>query len=473
MNRPSVLALAFVLSGCTVGPNYERPETMVDESWLTPVSDAEIDAKWWTALGDPLLDDLVASAIAGNKDLAEAGARLREARANRDAASGRASPQIGALATSTENRLSENGLLPVGKVPDLGPELSLYDVGFDASWELDLWGGTRRAIESAEARAQAADEAWRRVLIQIVAEVVRTYIDLRASQALALAATAEADAQGAIAALVAERVRVGVASRVDLQRAEAQARSAAAAVPAIESDAVSAAYRLALLLGRPPEDLMDILARPVALPAPPAAVSAGLRSDILRRRPDVRQAERELAAYTADIGVATAELFPRLSLLGGIGFQAREPTDLLSASSLRFLAGPSLRWPIFSGGRIRAQIRAANARSEAALIRYERAVLTALSDSETALNRQSAAARTRVEREEARAVAAEAVALARARYRSGEDDLIALLATQAAFSASDRQTIQASGAELIQVAALYKALGGGWEGVCQSKCTDW
>ena len=463
MIRASAFALALVLSGCTVGPDYERPATTVNEAWLTPVDGAEVDARWWTTLGDRLLDDLVASAVAGNKDLAEAGARLREARASRDAARGRAAPQGGTSAASTGNRLSENGLLPVGKVPGLGPDLTLHDVGFDASWELDLWGGSRRAVESAEARAQAADEARRGVLIQIVAEVVRTYVDLRAAQALTLAASAEADAQDAIVALVAERVRVGVASRVDLQRAEAQARATAAAVPGFESDAVSAAYRLALLLGRPPEDLADVLARPVPLPAPPAAVTAGLRSDVLRRRPDVRLAERELAASTADVGVATAELYPRISLLGGIGFQARDPGDLLSAASLRFLAGPSLRWPIFSGGRIRAQIRAADARSDAALSRYERAVLTALSDSETALNRQAAAARTRAEREEARAAAAEAVALARVRYRSGEDDLIALLTTQAAFGAIDRQSIQASAAELTQVASLYKALGGGWQ----------
>jgi NodT family efflux transporter outer membrane factor (OMF) lipoprotein len=435
----------------------------VNQNWLTPVSADDIDAAWWTVLGDPLLDELVAAALAGNKDIAEAGARLREARASRDAAHGRAVPQAGAAAASAENRLSENGLLPVGKVPGLGRELSLHDIGFDASWELDLWGANRRAIESAEARAQAAEEAERGVVIQIIAEVVRAYIDLRSAQALAASASAEANAQSEIVRLVSERIRVGVTSRVELQRAEAQARSAAATVPGYESDAVAAAFRVALLIGQPPEYMAQVLGRPAPLPAAPVEVVAGMRSDILRRRPDIRQAERELAASTAEVGVATAELFPRLSLLGGLGLQARDPGDLLSAGSLRFLVGPSLRWPIFSGGRIRAQIRAADARAEAAASRYERAVLNALSDSETALNRRSAAGRMRAERSEARVAAAEAVTLTRARYQAGEDDLVAFLTAQAAFSTADRQTIQASAAELLQIAALYKALGGGWE----------
>jgi outer membrane protein TolC len=188
-----------------------------------------------------------------------------------------------------------------------------------------------------------------------------------------------------------------------------------------------------------------------------------LRSDLLRRRPDIRRAERELAAATADVGVATAELFPRFSLLGGVGFQARDVGDLFSGDSLRFQLGPSLRWPIFSGGRIRAQIRAADARADSALIRYERAVLAALSDSETAINRYAAAGETRAERDAARGAASEGVDLVRRRYRAGEDDLTALLQAQLAKSAAERLEIQARSAELQQFAALYKALGGGWE----------
>lgn len=463
--RIATLSLAIALSACTVGPDYRPPATAAGEAWINPVSTGEVDVAWWTRFEDPLLVELVQSAITGNKDLKEASARLREARANRDAVRGRSVPQLGASATATQNRLSENGPLPVGKVPGLGADLSIYDVGFDASWEIDLWGGTRRAIESAEARAQSAEEARRAVVIQVIAEVVRSYIDLRMAQSLRANAIADANAQAEIARLVADRLRVGLASRFDLVRAQAQARGTAATVPGFEGDAAAAAFRLALLLGQPPEALYDRLRQPGSLPPVIIEVGAGLRSDLLRRRPDIRQAERDLAASTAEVGVATAELFPHLSLLGGIGQQVREPGDLFSADSLRFQFGPSLRWPIFSGGRIRAQIRAADARAEAATIRYERAVLNALSDSETTINRYASAGRARAERDDARAAAAEAVGLARLRYLAGEDDLTVLLQTQASFSAADRLSIQGLAAELQQLTALYKALGGGWESV--------
>ena len=258
---------------------------------------------------------------------------------------------------------------------------------------------------------------------------------------------------------------MGVASQFDLVRAEAQARSTAAAIPGYEGDAAAAAFRLALLLGQPPDALYERLSQPAALPQIGTEIGAGLRSDLLRRRPDIRQAERDLAASTADVGVATADLFPRITLLGGIGQQARTPGDLFSADSLRFQIGPSLRWPIFSGGRIRAQIRAADARADAAMARYERAVLGALSDSETAINRYAAAGRTMVECEAARAAASEAVSLARRRYEAGEDDLIVLLQAQSSFSTADRQNILAAAGKLQHMASVYKALGGGWEAI--------
>lgn len=463
--QPALTALlASALAGCaTVGPDYRPPETRVSEAWVGPVSSAAVDGAWWQRFEDPLLAELVAAAIAGNKDIAEAGARLREARANRDAVHGRELPQVGVSAIATENRLSENGQLPVGKVPGLGRNLAIYDVGFDASWEIDLWGGTRRAVESSEARAEAAEEARRGATLQVIAEVVRSYIDLRTAQTLRANAIADAQAQAGIARLVGDRQRAGAASRVDYLRAETQARSTAATIPAHESDEAAAAFRLALLVGQPPEALHARLRQAAPMPIANLDVAAGLRSDLLRRRPDIRLAERDLAAATADIGVATAELFPRFSLIGGIGLQARKPGDLASDSSLRFQFGPSLRWPIFSGGRIRAQIRAADARAAAATARYERAVLAALADSETSINRLSAAGFVAAERAAARTAAAEAVELARRRYRAGEEDLTALLQAQIAYSAADRFHIQAEAARLQQLAALYKALGGGWE----------
>jgi len=459
---PAILG-ALALPGCTVGPDYTPPTSAVSEAWIGAVDPGTVDAAWWRAFDDPILSDLVDRAIAGNRDLTEAEARLREARAIRDAVRGRAMPQAGVAGAATQNRLSENGQLPVGKVPGLGRDLSIFDGGFDASWEIDLWGGTRRAIESAEARAEAVEEARRGAVIQVIAEVVRAYIDLRAAQALAANAATELAAQQHIARLVADRLRAGLASRADLTRAETLAHATAASVPSFRAAADAAAFRLALLVGEPPERHYERLRAEGPLPSARREVHAGLRSDLLRRRPDIRRAERELAAATADIGVATGELFPRLSLLGGVGFQAREAGDLLSGDSLRFQVGPALRWPLFSGGRIRAQIRAADARADAALARHERAILAALADSETAINRFAAAGEVRAEREAASVSAAEAVQLAGRRYRAGEEDMTALLQAQLAQQAADRARVEARAAELQQLAALYKALGGGWE----------
>lgn len=468
VSRLAWLAATFlppvlVLAACAVGPDYVPPSPVVREAWIATADTAAVDGLWWRKLNDPVLTELVEAAIAGNKDVDEAGARVREARANRDAVGGRARPQGGIAAAVTENRTSANGALPVANIPGFDPQYPVHDVGFDASWEIDLWGATRRAIEGADARAASAEEARYGVLLRVVAEVVRAYIDLRSAQSLQESVVDDARAQQEVARIVEARYRAGLASRFDVTRAQSQARTTAAAIPGLGADAAAAAYRLALLTGQPPEALAGRLGEVHPLPTADLDVSVGLRSDLLRRRPDVRMAERDLAAATADIGVATADLFPRISLIGSIGQQAREPGDLVSNDSLRFQVGPSLRWPIFSGGAIRARIRAADARADGAAARYERAVLMALSDSETAIDRLGAARRTRAERDLARDEASETVALARRRYLAGEDDLTVLLLAQSAHSAAERGSIQARAAELQFLAALYKALGGGWE----------
>lgn len=453
----------LALSACTVGPDYARPADTTAGQWLAAADTQPVDTAWWRGLDDPLLAELVDQAVARNLDLKEAEARLREARANRDAAAGRGLPTLDVNASATQNQLSENGQIPVGNIPGFDRSFSLFDAGFDAAWEIDLWGRNARAVEAASARTGAAEAARRETQMRVIAEVVRSYADLRGAQARLASVGGDAEAQQGIARLVEERFRAGEASRFDWLRADAQAKTTRAALSGLDADAKAAAWRIALLTAQPPEALAGRLLAPAPVPTSPASVAAGLRSDLLRRRPDIAQAERELAAATADVGVATAELFPRLSLIGSVGQQGRTGDDLFSSGSTRFSIGPSLHWPIFSGGTIRANIRAADARADAAAARYERAVLTALSDSETALNRYAAAQATRAEREDARAQTAQALDLARQRFRAGEDDLIVLLDAQSDYSAAERQAIDARVAELEALVALYKALGGGWE----------
>lgn len=462
MPRVPALLPLVLLAGCTVGPRYSRPPAVAAApDWIAPGSTAPVDARWWESFGDPRLTALIAAADAGNPDMRTAAARLAEARADRDAAAGGRFPEVDATGSATRNRVSENGEIPISRIPGFSRDLNLFDIGFDASWEIDLWGRVRRTVEGAQARAQAAGADFQATRLSLHAEVARTYVDLRAAQARLASLDADADAQAGIADLTRQRFTAGDASRFDYERAEGQARATAAQLPSIQADIRAGAYRLALLTGKAPEAIDAALLAPAPIPRAPDVIAMGLRSDLLRRRPDIVAAERRLAAATADIGAATAELFPRFSLIGAIGQQAQTGGNLLDAGSTRFQIGPSLQWPIFDAGRIRAQIRATDARADQAAASYEAAVLGALNDSETAANRFAHAGETMAQSNAARDALRSARDLARQRYRAGEADLIELLNAESAYAIADNAATDAIAAHTDQAIALYKALGGG------------
>ncbi len=462
MVRIAALLPLALLAGCTVGPRYNHPPVVAAASdWIAPGSTVPVDARWWKSFGDPQLAALIAAADAGNLDMRTAAARLAEARADRDATAGGRYPEVDATGSATRNRVSENGEIPIGRIPGFSRDLNLFDIGFDASWEIDLWGRVRRTVEGAQARAEATEADMRATRLSLHAEVARTYVDLRAAQARLASLGADADTQAGIAALTRQRFAAGEASRFDYERAEGQARATAAQLPSVQADIRADAYRLALLTGKPPEAIDAALLAPAPIPRAPDVIAMGLRSYLLRRRPDIAAAERRLAAATADIGAATAELFPRFSLIGAIGQQAREGGNLLDAGSTRFQIGPSLQWPIFDAGRIRAQIRATDARADQAVASYEAAVLGALSDSETAANRFARAGETMEQSRAARDAQGTARDLAQQRYRAGEADLIELLDAESAYDTAERAATDAEAARAEQAIALYKALGGG------------
>jgi multidrug efflux system outer membrane protein len=457
----SLLALG-ALAGCTVGPDYARPEVKAAAEWSEQGTPGAVDLAWWERFGDPRLTALVQRAVASSPDLREAQARLDEARANRDATAGGRLPQVTAKGSATENVLSENGQLPIGNLPGFERAFPLYDLGFDASWELDFWGRHTRQMQGAQARADAAEFARRDVMLTLIGEVARNYLDLRAAQADIAQAEALAGTDAELARLTRLRFDAGEATRIDADRAEAAARTTAAAIPEARARASGAAYRIAALLGAAPEDVVPGLMTPAPLPASPDSIMVGLRSELLERRPDVRRAERDLAAATADIGVATADLFPRFSLFGSLGQQARDPGDLFSTDSFRLAVGPSFSWPIFSGGAIRAKIRASDARAQGAAARYEKAVTGALSDSEGAINRFLNARAALIEAEAATARERAAFALAERRAQSGEDDRLTLTRARQSLLASERRRDQAAAAKGQAAVALFKSLGGGW-----------
>jgi NodT family efflux transporter outer membrane factor (OMF) lipoprotein len=462
MNLRPLLPL-LLLSACTVGPDYVPPKPKgAAGAWIEPATPGAVDLAWWDRFGDAQLSALVQRAIASAPDIREAEARIAEARADRDAAAGGKLPTVSASAAANENVISETGLLPIGKLPGVAREFPLYDLGFDASWELDLWGRNRRQVQAAGARLEAADYAKRDVMLTLIGELVRSYLDLRAAQADRHTLQAQAASDAELARLTHMRFDHGEATQIDLANAEGAARTSAGAVPDADARAAAAAYRIATLLGAPPEDVVPALKADAPLPASPDTILTGVRSELLERRPDVRHAERELAAATADIGVATADLFPRFSLVGSLGQQSRTVTDLFSSASTRLQVGPSISWPIFSAGTIRAQIHSADARADAAAVEYEKAVATALSDSESAINRFLNARTTAEESAVALDRAKASFALAERRAQQGEDDRLALERARQGMLAAGRRADQANAAKATAAAALYKALGGGW-----------
>jgi NodT family efflux transporter outer membrane factor (OMF) lipoprotein len=472
MRVPICILVTVALSACTSASRYRQPpKVAASPDWIASASTTSVDPNWWHALKDPQLSELVDAALAHNLDLRAAAAHVREARANRDAAFGPRLPQLALTGAASRNELSANGELPINRIPGFSRRFNLFDVGFDASWELDFWGRNARGVEAADARVASATEALHDVQVQTVAEVVRAYVDLLSAQARLASAARDSEARDQTAALVSARLKAGDAAKSDEAMALQQSSAARSELAGLRADEHAAAYRIALLTARPPEGTVALAEQtgpPVAnlvatLDSELPEAGVGLRSDLLRRRPDVRRAERELAAASADVAVAAADYFPRITLQGSIGQQSVGTGNLFSGSSARYQFGPSLSWPIFSAGSIRARVKAAGARADAAAAQYEKAVLTALSDSETALNRYAEAGAQRRDLASARDHSALALDLARERYQAGEDDLPTLLASQSGYSAVEQAALAARAAELTALVSLYKALGGGWE----------
>jgi len=466
--RPVVLALSCaLLAACsTVGPEYQGPPP-VDrgDGWTLPLPDtapAGDLAHWWRALGDPTLDRLIETALAQNLDLRQAAARVDEARALRDRVAGEQLPAVGVGASVSRRRQSENGPLPIDRIPGLAATQTIYDAGFDAAWEVDLFGARQRALEGASARLQASADDAHGVRMRVVAEVARTWFS-------AVGAAQELQAQQAVVRtqdqalkLVRLRHAQGDASAADVSAAYAQWATSNAALPDIQARRRAAVFGLGVLLGAPPERELALLDAPLA-PIALRALPIGERADILRRRPDVLAAERRLAASTADIGVATAELFPKLSIGAGGGFQALAAGDWFDASSARFSILPLVSWRLFDGGRVRAEIRAREASQRQAALAYEQTVLASLGDAERALADYDAGLATLERRRLALDAAHAGLDHASARHAAGDIALAELLAAQRTVSEAEIAAARAHTGAAVQGVSLYKALGGGWD----------
>lgn len=467
--RAATAALLVLAAGCMVGPDYQRPDVRVPPAWQE-AQQRGIDARtadlarWWAAFKDPLLDSLVERAIQSNLDLRLAEARIREARATRAATAAGEWPTLGVFGSYTRQQLSKNAFLTPG-TSSVGLHLpqDLYNTGFDASWEIDVFGGVRRSVEAADATIEASVEDRRDVLVTLLGDVARNYIDLRGFQRQLAVARANLKAEQDTLELTRVRFQAGLASDLEVAQAEAQVNTTAAQIPTLESSLKAAAYQLDVLLGSEPGALWGELSKEAAIPGLPPEVLVGLPSELLRRRPDIRRAERQLAAATALIGAATADLFPKFSLTGAAGLQSFSASNWFSRGSMYGSIGPTISWSIFQGGAILANIEIRNAQQEQVLTQYQKNVLTALQEVETSLvnyGQQQARYRALVD-----AVAANrrAVDLANELYIRGLSDFLNVLVTQRALYATESDLARSEATMATNLVALYKALGGGWD----------
>jgi NodT family efflux transporter outer membrane factor (OMF) lipoprotein len=462
-----------------VGPDYHPPRISVPDRFAAataqPAATGAELAKWWNGFGDPTLSELIERALTQNLDVQTAEARIREARAREVTAGAASLPQIDAQASVNRQRISEHAVpLPPGSGGQQGAfglpgsEFTTWRAGFDASWELDLFGRTRRSVEGARARTSAAVWDRRDLQVTTAAEVASAYLTLRVAQTRIAQAQAELARQQRFEQLIAAQARGGLVTGQDLQQQSAERASAAAAIPVLQGQAEEQIHALGVLTGETPEALISRLAEPKALPTAPP-VPPGVPSDLLRRRPDIRAAERELAASTADIGVAVADLYPRFPLTATPALVSTALTSLLEWGSRSFSVGAAVDWPLLDGGRTRGAIAVANARQEQALLAYRKAVLGALQEVEDSLSRIGGDRQQLASLEDALNTATRAEGIARTRYCGGLVTLSDVLLAQAKRLRLEEQVVETRGALVRDTAALFKALGGGWPDAAQAR----
>ena len=454
-----------LLGGCAVGPNYAPPSVPPSQAWQTTpgVSSSQPDAAWWQKLNDPILVTYIERAVANNQDLKAAEARVREARARRGMASADLWPTVKSSAGYTHSLQSANAGI-IATVPfDVDVDQELHQIGLDASWEIDIFGGRRRSVEAATARTRAAVESLNDVMLSIMAEVARNYVALRGAQRQLAVAEGNSKIQADTLGLVESKFAAKIGSELEVEQARAQLEQTRSTIPPLRASIRAAAYSIAVLTGDLPAALLEELLQSQPIPDPPELVPVGLPSDLLRRRPDLRQAERDLHAATAEIGVATADLFPRFYLTGATSFQSMDFVDLFRANSFAWSLGPSVVWPVFQGGRIRSNIALNEAKRDEVLANYRQAVLKALKEVETSLVNY---AERQVERDRlatSRQSQARAVQMARAQYREGLKDFQTVLDAERRLNEVENTLAVCETRVVTELIGLYKALGGGWE----------
>ncbi len=456
-----LLVIASSLSACAVGPNYQRPHTEVAPAFADAeasiYSSQQAQTQFWKQFGDDTLDSLVADALVANDDLRIAVGHLAEARALRHESVYDLAPTVTASGSHQTQKVPqvESGFPYTG---------SYYDTSVDAFWELDLFGRVRRELEASTADLQAAEANLRDVQVSVIAEVARTYFELRGEQAQLEVARRNVVNQQETLRFTNAQLDAGRATELDTSRAQAQLSTTLSTIDPLEAEVSSSIHRLGVLTGREPNALQALLSTPRDLPPLPRSIAVGDPQALLRRRPDIRIAERQLAASNARIGVAVGDLFPKVTFVGSFGFDTAALSGLGSSGSRAYTIGPSISWAAFNLGRVRAQIAAQRAQTYTALAQYEQTVLRALEETENALVTH---ARTRDElmhAADAARASTTAARLARTRYEEGAADFLEVLDAERTQLEAEDHLAQSRTDALTSLVAVYTALGGSWEG---------
>jgi NodT family efflux transporter outer membrane factor (OMF) lipoprotein len=494
MNRSlATLAGAALLAGCTVGPNYKEPEMKVPGdygNYATPAATVApatqpapaaaatqpstrpalpVTNAWWNTFNDPMLDRLIEEAAAQSLPLRAAAARVVQARALRGVAAAAWWPTVDGSGSYTRSKGSKTvnrggiSVGPGGTVSGAGAETDFWQAGFDASWEIDVFGGIRRSVEAATADVEATIADRNDVLLTLLGDVARNYMELRGAQREVAIAQENVVAQRQTLELTRAKLAAGLTSDLDVARSEAQVTATESTIPRLQAAVAQSIHQLSILLAKAPNELETELGQPQPIPLPPPQVPMGLPRDLLRRRPDIRRAERNLAAATARVGVATAQLYPRFTLSGSLGQQSTKFTNLFDSASTFWSLGPGFTVPIFNAGSIRSNIAAEKAFAEESLANYQQTVLNALAEVEDTL---VAYQKEFVRRESlAASVAANqrAVSLSQQLYQRGLTNFLDVLDSQRALFTSQDALAQSDAQVSANAVALLKALGGGWD----------
>ena len=462
------LYFLLVMMGCTtLGPDFTSPEAPVAPSWQTKDATLEenplTQAEWWKLFNDPVLDTLILAAYRQNLPLQVAGLRIVEARAQLGIAVGSLFPQTQQASGSfTHNALSENRPLGrIGNFRDVG-------IGFDAVWELDFWGRFRRGIESAEANLAFNVADYDNALVSLTSEIARVYVTIRTLEERLTLARENIGLQKESLRIARVRFENGATSELDVQQATYNLANTQALVPVLLRSLRQAKNSLSILLGMPPTDLTGMLGRDGSIPDVPVTITTGIPADLLRRRPDVRQAEYFAATQSALIGVAKAELFPSFSLTGSIGFQTSDFassnfSDLLDTESMFLSVGPSFRWNILNYGRIRNNVRVQDARLQQSLVSYRNTVLIAYQEVEDAMVAFVQSQQESNLRNVSAKAASRSVEIANIQYREGSVDFQRVVDSERVLVVQQDRWVSTRGEIALNLIAMYKALGGGWE----------